>query len=156
MTFGVRLFGVTGFAWPLLLLGCGSDVDEAGAAALWEKIHAENYRDWARAPGWETARPTLRAHGETADIFVNESIVQALPGPPLEAWPTGSLIVKLSYTGDTPALVAAVEKRDGPWFWAEWDADGDVKYAGRPDVCLNCHAAGEDFVLALALPRAAE
>jgi hypothetical protein len=126
-------------------------VDEAGAAALRDKIDTQRYQEWTRAPGYEVPRPTIRAHGETAEIYINEVVESALRDESAAEFPVGSIIVKDSREGGTLSLVAAMEKRDGRWFWAEWGADGDVKYAGEPDVCLNCHAAGRDYVLAFAL-----
>jgi hypothetical protein len=130
----------------------GDDVDEAGAQRLWDKIQAESYRTWQRAPGWETSQPTARAHGDTADIFINATLAGALDETGLGAWPADSLIVKDSFKGQNPSLIAALEKQSGGWFYAEWTASGDVKYAGRPDVCLDCHRAGDDELLSLALP----
>ena len=46
-----------------------------------------------------------------------------------------------------------MEKRaDGSWFWAEYTADGDSLYSGRPDICVGCHALGDDFIRAFDLP----
>ncbi len=136
----------------LLTPACGDDIDEEGADRLWDAIHAADYRSWQRAPGYETPQPTIRAHGETAEIFLNDTLVAALEQTGLSAWPAGSLIVKDSQKGSTPTLVAAMEKTSGDWFYAEWTAGGEVKYAGTPDVCTNCHNAGQDQLLTLALP----
>jgi hypothetical protein len=133
--------------------GCGSEeVDEAGARALWDEIHAADYRSWQRPPGWETPQPSVSAHGQTAEIFINPVLVEATGVPGLAAWPEASLLVKDSYRGGSRALIAAMKKRNGEWFFAEWGSDGAVKFAGRPDVCIDCHAAGFDHVFTLALP----
>lgn len=142
----------------LLAAACGSDLDEAGARALWDQLQADEYRDpsgpgaYESAPGYETAQPTVRAHGQTARVYLNPVMAAALEETGLSAWPSGSILVKDSFDGDSVRLVAAMEKRAGGWYWAEWDGSGEVKYAGTPDVCINCHTAGEDFVLTVALP----
>jgi hypothetical protein len=134
------------------LFGCGEDVDEAGARALWDEIHGAGYRSWQRPPGWETAQPSVSAHGEKAEIFVNPVMVDASMQERLSAWPEASLLVKDSYRGDSLALIAAMKKQSGEWFFAEWSGDGEVKFGGRPDVCLDCHRAGSDHVFSLSLP----
>jgi hypothetical protein len=76
----------------------------------------------------------------------------AVAGPSISAWPAGALLVKDSFDGDAPKFVAAMEKQGSSWFFAEWTPDGEVKFAGQPEVCINCHSAGGDSVLAVALP----
>lgn len=121
---------------------------------LWNRIHSENYRGWARAPGFEQRRSSSAAHGDAVDIYVNETIAEALRSPSaLTAWPTGSLIVKDGFDDGDFELVAAMEKRADGWFWLEWDAGGDASYSGRPSLCIECHASGADSVRAFALPK---
>jgi len=139
---------------PLLLLAaCGDDQDPAGAAELWNRIHSENYRGWTRAPGFEQRRSSNAAHGDAVDIYVNKIVTDTLAGGPLSAWPKGSLIVKDGFDDGDFELVAAMEKRDDGWFWAEWDNEGDAMYSGRPSTCTDCHASGSDSVRAFALPK---
>jgi len=141
-----------GLLLAVAALGCGSEVDEEGARALWDEIHGQSYPEWERAPGYETPQPTVRAHGQTAIVYLNDVMVEALAGPTISAWPPGALLVKESFDGDEVTLIAAMEKQGSSWFFAEWTPDGEVKYAGEPAVCTNCHAAGGDSVLAVALP----
>lgn len=143
---------------PLLatgLLSCdGEIVDRDGAEILWDAIHEADYTAWAAAPGYETAQPTIRAHDSTARVYVNSVMQTAMEGPAREAWPAGALLVKDSYdAAGNPSLIAAMEKTPEGWFFAEWSARGDVKYAGEPEVCLGCHLAGQDLVLSVPLPR---
>ena len=137
----------------LALAGCGGEeVDEAGAAELWQRLKAEDYRTWARAPGWETRQPTVSVHGQTADIFINDVVANASQTPNLTAWPLNALLVKDGYRDDSLALVAAMEKRADGWYFAEWDSGGKAKFAGAPSVCLECHEAAPDFVFSAVLP----
>lgn len=45
-----------------------------------------------------------------------------------------------------------MEKRASGWYWAEYDSDGDPDHSGRPEICLDCHRSGSDFVRACRLP----
>ena len=141
------------FVVSLAAVACGDDQDPEGAAELWNRIHAEKYSSWARAPGFEQRRASAAAHGNAVDIYVNRVVVEALAGSPLAAWPKGSLIVKDGFDDADFELVAAMEKRDDGWFWAEWDNEGDAMYSGRPSLCIDCHASGSDLVRAFALPK---
>jgi len=145
---------------PALLLAAvtlaacgGGNQDPAGADAFWTSIHADDYRGWARAPGYETRQPTAAPHGDSVDIYVNDVVAAALAGGPITAWPEGSRIVKDAYDGDAVTAVAAIEKRQGGWYWAEWSADGEAKFSGAPSVCTDCHGSGSDFVRAFTLPK---
>jgi hypothetical protein len=139
---------------PLVAGAAACDDDQAPeeAAALLTRIRAEGYREWDRAPGYETRRPASSPHAEQVDIYVNPTVASALVAGPLEAWPLGSLIVKDGFDGDDLELIAVMEKREDGWFWAEYFGD-DSKYSGKPEVCLDCHGAGDDHVLAFELPR---
>jgi hypothetical protein len=134
--------------------GCGDDQDPQGAEALWERIHAEDYRSWSRAPGYESRRQSSAPHGNEVDIYVNATMDDALgAGAPLASWPDGSLIVKDGFDGSDLELVAAMEKRGSEWYWVEWDGEGSSSYSGKPDVCIDCHASGGDYVRAFGLPE---
>jgi hypothetical protein len=134
------------------VVGCADDQAPEEAATLLTRIRAEGYRTWDRAPGYETRRPANSPHAEQVDIYVNATVASALGSERLDAWPLGSLIVKDGFDGNNLELIAVMEKREDGWFWAEY-FDGDSKYSGKPEVCLDCHEAGDDFVLAFELPK---
>ena len=144
-----------GTLWRILLLalaaaataGCGDDQDPQGAKAFWDKIHAESYRSWARAPGYETRKPTNAPHSDEVDIYLNPTMADALASG-AATFPVGSIIAKDGYNGSEHAIIAAMEKRDAGWYWAEWDADsaGEADYSGAPAICTDCHASGKDYV----------
>jgi hypothetical protein len=139
------------------LCGCGDDDNQAPeeAEALWKRIHAENYRAFARAPGYDQRQPTTAPHGSTVDIYVN-AVVQGVldKGQAVSAWPVGSLIVKDGFDGGGALeIVAVMDKRDDGWFWAEYDASGEALFSGRPDTCTGCHGSGADFVRAFGFPK---
>jgi hypothetical protein len=140
-------------ATALVCAACGDDQDPGAAADLWSRIHAQSYRSWARAPGFEQRRASSAAHGDAVDIYINETVAEALRTPNLSSWPTGSIIVKDGFDDGDFDLVAAMEKRADGWFWAEWDNEGGVDYSGRPSICVECHASGSDSVRAFPLPK---
>lgn len=132
---------------------CGDSADEDEAEEFWHRIHALDYRSWERAPGWQTRTETVSAHGETADIFINQVVASAAAGESVEEWPTGVILVKDGYRADELWRVAAFEKRtNGSWFFAEWSENGEVKYAGQPSVCLGCHDNATDVIFSVPLP----
>ncbi|HZO16265.1 MAG TPA: hypothetical protein VFB62_23485 [Polyangiaceae bacterium] len=138
----------------VLLCACGDNQDPEEAKAMWERIHQENYRGFARAPGYETRQPSNTAHSDQVDIYVNDVLAQAQPG--IASWPVGSLIVKDGFTSDGELeLVAVMDKRDDGWFWVEYNdvAAGEAKYSGKPDICTGCHESGADFVRAFTFPE---
>jgi len=138
----------------LLVLASCRNQDEAGALALWEEVHEDDYQAWQRAPGYPTRTPSSAPHGDMVDIYVNDVLAEALAsGEELTEWPSGSVIVKDGFNGESPYLVAIMEKRDDGWFWAEYAAgDGEVKYSGSPRICTKCHDAGADYVRAFGFP----
>ena len=133
-------------------LGCSS-VDEAGADALWTDIRGADYLSWPRAPGYEQPRDTVSAHGDTAIVFVNDVVTDALDGEPRSSWPPGSVIVKDIYEDGDKSLIAAMRREQDGWFFAEWEPDGEPEYAGfELDVCTDCHSTNNDRVRAFKLP----
>jgi hypothetical protein len=137
----------------LAVAGCTDDQDPEGAMELWDRVHAEGYQSWQRAPGYETRRPTDAPHADEVEIFVNPVVVEALAGPAITSWPVGSLIAKDGYADGEIDLVALMEKRSDGWFWAEYDADGESSYSGKPDICIDCHSSGADLVRAFGFPQ---
>ncbi len=131
-----------------MISGCGDDQDPGGAKALWDKIHEQKYNTWARAPGYETRKPTNAPHSDLVDIFVNTTMGDAITAG-AQTFPEGSLIVKDGYdSGGGHDIVAVMEKVNGAWYWAEYPADGngEADYSGVPEICTDCHAPGRDFV----------
>jgi len=135
------------------LSACGDNQDPTGVVEFWQRLQQENYRAWERAPGWETRKGSTHADG--ADVYVNDVVKAALDaGPPLAAWPIGSLIVKDGWDGNEFDIVAAMEKRaDNEWYWAEWYGDGTAFFSGKPPKCIGCHSSGADFVRAFGFPK---
>lgn len=143
-------------ALALAATACGDDQAPDEAAALYDRLMSENYRSFETAPGYETAKPSQAPHSDNTQIFVNSVVADALAaGEPITSWPVGSLIVKDGFDSDDEhALIAAMDKRDDGWFWVEYldPTSSESKYSGKPELCLNCHEAGDDFVQGFAFP----
>jgi hypothetical protein len=134
-------------------VACGDNQDDAGARRALASAEVQSYRSWDRAPGWPGRTESDAPHGGSVDIYVNDVIADALAvGEPLAAWPLGSMIVKDGWDGSDLELIALMEKRSDGWFYAEYDDERDPIYSGHPDVCIDCHARGSDFVRAFRLP----
>jgi hypothetical protein len=140
-------------AAAFLVLACGDNQDDGGARALLARVRADQYRTWHRAPGYETRQESNTAHSDSVDIYVNDRIAEVLAtAEPAATWPEGSTIVKEGFSGSELSLIAVMEKRRDGWFWAEFDEDGDPDYSGHPDICIDCHRSGSDYVRAFVLP----
>jgi hypothetical protein len=70
-----RLLVVAGLV--VFVVGCRNQ-DEAGAIALWEDFQAAEYRSWERAPGFPGLMPSTASHGDAVEIFINDTLVEAL------------------------------------------------------------------------------
>jgi len=127
---------------------CGDDQAPSDARELLDRVRADDYASWSRAPGYETRRSSNAPHSDAVEIFINEPMVAALEAsPPVTEWPVGSIIVKEGWDGNTRELTALMEKREDGWFWAEFFGS-DSKFSGRPEICIDCHRRGDDFVRA--------
>jgi hypothetical protein len=124
---------------------------------LWNRVRADaGYRSWAHAPRYPFKMASNTAHGSEVEVFVNAPLAQAIDGKPATAWPEGSIIVKDIYSRRSLSHVAAMEKRGGKWFWAEFDAEGEPIYSGEPAICLDCHRPRQktgDWLYTVELPR---
>jgi hypothetical protein len=147
--FGIWILAVAG------LHACAENQDPNSAESMWDQIQQANYKQWARAPGYEQRRASHTLHGTDVDIYVNPVVENVLKQPgPIYELPPGSLIVKDTFKkGGEPSLIVAMRKGYEGWFWAEWKNNGDVLYSGRPGLCLDCHRSGEDFLRSFTLPK---
>ena len=140
-----------------VLTACGSDddaVDATGGSELLQRVQDEDYRNWRRAPGWESRLPSVASgHGGQLDIYVNDRVGAFLQNRgQVSAFPVGSTIVKDVWNGSELHAIAIMDKRDDGWYWAEFNGASDVSAAGHPVGCLNCHRGGVDYVRAFTLP----
>ena len=143
------------FAIALVLLctACGEDQEPERARALFDRLEAEDYRTWARAPGFAERQESRAAHGDAVDIFINDVVEADLASiDRLERWSDGAVIVKDGYEGGELCFIAVLSKEEGEWFWAEYDGGGDTLFSGTPEICTGCHSLGDDSVRALYLP----
>lgn len=140
-----------------LVVACKSDYDDnqdpEGAKKLLAQVQADEYRSWARAPGWPERAPTSAPHSDEVDIYVNDVLAAATTSPGLTQWPLGSIVAKDGFRGESLEIVALMEKRGDGWFYAELSGNGEPKFSGHPALCTDCHDSGDDFVRAFDFPE---
>jgi hypothetical protein len=147
-------------AAPFVLVAFAACAEPPDDRDLLARVQEDDYRAWARAPGWETPLEPAAGgpHGSFLDVFVNDAMQAVIDvGAGIDAWPDGSIVAKDAYTdeaGENLRFIALMEKEDGEWFWAEYHGDGEVAYAGVAEpTCTQCHDAGADGVLAFGFPQ---
>jgi len=128
------------------------------ADELYDRIHELNYKEFARAPGFEERTLAIQHHKSDGDMYVdiymNEVLEKVLEASePIEQWPVGSLFVKETYADEEFVHIVASEKREDGWVFMQWRTDGVAEFAGKPQVCLNCHMKGDDMVRAFRFPQ---
>jgi len=130
------------------------------ATALVAAVEAEGYREWEPPPtsaDLPRRRVAAGPHGAWVEVYLHPQLLEAFYGDALiDAWPPGVAAVCESYDSEdaeAPFLVNVMRKDDDVWAWAQVDADGRPLTGERPDDCIGCHGAAEDFVFSLFLPR---
>ncbi len=128
--------------------------------ALVASVQAEGYQEWEPPPtSADLPRRRIAAgpHGAYVEVYLHPDLLTAFFGDELiETWPAGVAAVCESYASedDEVAFLINVMRRDEDrWSWAQVDAEGRPLTGARPDDCIGCHGAAEDFVFSLFLPR---
>jgi len=156
-------------------LGCGtSKSDDSGEDAGTYLAFASNFDDYRR---WMHAAAT--AAGAPSGVHTNGPMTVYWNNTPPHGsfeFPVGTIVVKETDPGVTPAQIFAMVKRgsgynssgarDWEWFelrapdddtvfilWRGVDPPNGETYGGDPTTCNNCHgqAAANDFVWSTAL-----
>jgi hypothetical protein len=149
------------------LLGGCEDNNRAATSAkeLWSRVQPV-YTSWSSPSAFKELRPSETLHKRKVRVFFNDlmqphhvdretcqqradegvsgGVIIAQAG--LTEWPLGSVIVKEGHD-DGLEIIAMMEKRDHGWFYAEYDASGEVLFSGKsPQLCVSCHAGAlHDF-----------
>lgn len=129
----------------LLTAACRESTEPEEARDLRDAL-GTTYRSWSRVPGFESRRPSATAHGAEVDIYWNDRAARSAAARPFASMAPGSMVVKEAYRDGALLHVGVMEKRGEGWFWAEWDDAGEVKFSGRPGLCVDCHRSGDDFL----------
>lgn len=123
--------------------------DQAAAEALWTEI--SGYESWNQHADWTGVQASDDGtHGSHVQIWYNGDAAASFEAGGDEM-AEGSVLVKEGYSDSDGATVNAVtvmKKDGGDWFWARYDASGDVSVAGASaeGSCAGCHAAGKDGI----------
>lgn len=130
------------------------------AIALLASVRADGYEAWEAPPtSADLPRRRLAAgpHGAYVEVYLHPDLLAAFFGDALiETWPTGATAVCESYATEDdsdPFLVNVMRRNDGGWSWAQVDGEDRPLTGARPDDCIGCHGAADDFVFSLFLPR---
>src|SRR5262245_1869051 len=118
---------------------CRENDDPEGAKQLFSTIsQGQGWQAWRRAPAYPRRKPSFTDHGDEVEVFVNPMMSSALDTKtPITQWPPGSIIVKESFSGGSRSAIAVMSKQpDNSWYWAEYDADGEPLYSGKPSECV--------------------
>ncbi len=146
------------------LAACGSDDGKGGdsgdagsndellAIAADLETAVADHSSWGQVASWMGVQPSDTAHDEFTQVWLNGDALSTIEAGTGEDLPVGSILFKQSYSdaaGSTPTGTTAMYKVDAEygWFWASWDASGELKQYGQPDMCTGCHTAGQDSVL---------
>lgn len=156
-------------ALPLLLAGlvaCGGKNEDSGgdaglsaedaalADALWVGI--QGYDAWPQQSPWTGIQPSEDGtHGTHVQIWVNDTADATITAAAGGDMPDGAILVKEGYTDDAGSSLQAItvmqkvsgyDSAHGDWFYARYTEDGTVTHAGQGaiDLCVGCHAPGQD------------
>ena len=122
------------------------EAGEISGELLWKRITEDySYSDYAFWPGHEGVRAGQAPHGAFHRIYVNRTLLEALPISGGVA-PYGSIIVKdnLNASRELAGLTVMAKVRGynpevSDWFWAKYAPDGTVQAEGKPGGCIKCH-----------------
>jgi len=136
-----------------------AEVEDDAATSLLRAVEESGYFDW-EAPPTADDRPRRRMatgpHGAWVEVYLHPTLIEAFFGDePLEAWPDGVAAVCESYPSEEasdPLLLNVMLKDGDAWAWAQLDGQGRPLTTERPDDCIGCHGAADDFVFSLFLP----
>ena len=126
---------------------------EDPASLYYEKF--SDYQTWEQAEDWIGVQPSQSVHGTFVQIWWNNSAKEAiLDGTDI---PAGAALMKEGYNdeeGNEFIALTLMVKQDGfapdnnNWFWASYDAAGNVNQSGGVEMCISCHATSDsDYVL---------
>ena len=121
----------------------------------YETIHQRKYKNWETVPWGSTEPAESEQHGFWVMIWADPVAEESMKNWTGEMAPNG-VIVKEHFveTGEIDALhFTVMEKRPGydpehgDWFWAKYEANGDVIRAGKLQDCIACHEPGsQDYI----------
>ncbi len=121
--------------------------------ALFTWLAAGSYLDWEAE---SAIHPSAGPHGGDVRTFVNDTLLGSLADG-ASSHPAGSASVKELYSaGELRGWATFVKTSDDSaqgdnWFWYEnfsvTDASSPVAADFGVGLCVNCHVAGQDFVL---------
>jgi len=133
--------------------GCDPDAKQAREDLARLEADMQGYVSWGQHADWTgIVESTDGTHGSHVQIWFDDAFLGALAEGGGAAMPEGAVAVKQGYHDaagdDLGKLLAHQRQSDGHLFYAVWD-DGELENYGRPDACTDCHALGQDEVMAV-------
>lgn len=138
-----------------LQVGPITRLPETRAAAVWDYVQAQDYRNkWKLMPGTTAQMAGNSPHGAFITTYVNETALNAITNRRGQI-PPGGIVIKENFMPDrTLAAVTLMYKAEGfdpdrnDWYWLQRLANGNVPAEGRVTGCINCHSAnsGNDYL----------
>jgi len=133
-------------------------LDDDRVLRLLDEVEAEDYGQWDPPPtsaDLPRRRAAVGPHGAWVDVYLHPDLLEAfLSLEPMEAWPQGVAAVCESYAtedAEEPFLINVMRKDEGGWSWAQVDDARRALSGERPDDCIGCHGAADDYVFSLFL-----
>lgn len=133
-------------------------VEDDDALALLESVRTQGYRDWDPPPtsaDLPRRRVATGPHGTWVEVYLHPDLLDLfLSEEPADAWPAGVAAVCESFESEEaadPFLINVMRKGTEGWSWVQVDAKGRVLTGDRPDDCIGCHGAADDFVFSVFL-----
>lgn len=145
----------------------GAGIDDAGEpavqgpenttpVALKAFVKSGAYQQWRAEP---SKHPSTGPHGGDVRTFLNDVLYASLKAGNA-VHPPGSVVVKELFGAGSSVTGHAVDVKDSNGIWVFYegfnssDYENPYYFTGTNNLCANCHAAGDDYVLtsAAALP----
>lgn len=152
---GIGCF-ISGIVLSWAFFAQAGEMPKPEAAAVWKFITKESsFTDWAFWPGNHESQASHSYVPDTPKYktYANKQALESTK-PPLN---NGAMVVKynLSPADEIKAItimykVKGYNPSAGDWFWVQYDPNGEVQEAGKPEKCIACHSsrADNDYILA--------
>lgn len=132
---------------------------EPNGKQLWKYIsQTNNYKNWDHWPGYDGFYEGRSPHGAFLKLYVNNHAKRAIKNG-AKTLPENAIVVKENYNKEKKLLaitpmykVEDYNPKAGNWFWAKYEANGDVMTEGKVGSCIDCHkkVSGNDYLFSAA------
>ncbi len=133
---------------------CGCEPDPTAAFLETLEAERERYATWPQRDPWIGVQTSLDGtHGPVVQVFFDPAAGAVIEAGEGGAMPEGAMAFKEGYADEEgeeiAAIVATLRTEAGNLFFAMWSPEGTLLESGRPRGCTDCHAMGQDEVMAV-------